>query len=148
MAKHVPAFRDPQVNLYVKDAEVSAWFYRDFFGFRETFRTPREGTPFKVEHQLGNLTLGVGTSESVREVHGFSSGGGPPRAEVYLWTDDVDSAFASLTEKGVRPLRAPHDFVKTLRGVWVLIPTATPFRSSPGSCDERVRPNLLTERSA
>ena len=58
MAGFVPTFHDPQVNLYVKDVEVSARFYRDFIGFRETFRTPKGGAPIKVEVRLGNLTLG------------------------------------------------------------------------------------------
>ncbi|MDG6991546.1 MAG: VOC family protein [Nitrososphaerota archaeon] len=128
MARFAPTFRDPQVNLYVKDAEVSARFYRDFFGFRETFRTPKRGSPIKIELQLGNLILGVGTSNSVREVHGFSTGGGPPRAEVVLWTDDVDKAFASLTERGVTPLSAPHDFVGTVRGTWILDPDGNPVQ--------------------
>ncbi|MDG6904060.1 MAG: hypothetical protein JRN72_04595 [Nitrososphaerota archaeon] len=49
MARFTPSFRDPQINLYVKGVGASAGFYRDFFGFRETFRTPKEGVPVKVE---------------------------------------------------------------------------------------------------
>ena len=72
--------------------------------------------------------MGVGTNDSVRDIHGFISGGGPPRAEVCLWTDDVDGAFASLTERGVKPLTAPHDFVGTVRGAWVLDPDGNPIQ--------------------
>ena len=128
MARSIPTFRDPQVNLYVKDVEVSARFYRDFIGFRETFRTPKDGAPFKVELRLDNLTLGVGTTSSVREVHGFNTGRGPPRAEVVLWTDDVDKALANLIERGVKPLSASHDFVGTVRGAWVLDPDGNPIQ--------------------
>jgi catechol 2,3-dioxygenase-like lactoylglutathione lyase family enzyme len=31
-------FERPQVNFYVQDVEVSARFYRESFGFTETFR--------------------------------------------------------------------------------------------------------------
>jgi lactoylglutathione lyase len=122
MARFTPSFRDPQINLYVKGVGASAGFYRDFYGFRETFRTPKEGVPVKVELQLGNLILGFGTSYSVGKIHAFNTGGGPPRAEAVLWTDNVDKAFASLTRRGVKPLSAPHDFVGTVRGAWVLDP--------------------------
>ena len=30
-------FESPQVNFYVEDVEVSAGFYRESFGFTETF---------------------------------------------------------------------------------------------------------------
>jgi catechol 2,3-dioxygenase-like lactoylglutathione lyase family enzyme len=33
----------PQVNLYVEDVEASTRFYRESFGFTETFRTPQHG---------------------------------------------------------------------------------------------------------
>ncbi|MBX8637864.1 MAG: VOC family protein [Thermoplasmata archaeon] len=33
-------FRDLQVNLCVNDMETSVVFYRDLFGFSETFSTP------------------------------------------------------------------------------------------------------------
>lgn len=48
-------FRDPLVNFYVKDVEVSVRFYRELFGFQETFRTPKEGAPMHVELRLGHL---------------------------------------------------------------------------------------------
>jgi catechol 2,3-dioxygenase-like lactoylglutathione lyase family enzyme len=128
LARDTQTFHDPQVNLYVNDAEISAKFYRDFFGFRETFRTPKTGTPIHIELQLGSMTLGVATTDSVGEIHGFKAGGGPPRAEVVLWTDDVDREYASLTERGVRPLSAPHDFVETVRGAWVVDPDGNPIQ--------------------
>jgi len=47
----------PQVNFYVDDVEASARFYRESFGFTETFRTPRHGRPSHVELRLGRFTL-------------------------------------------------------------------------------------------
>jgi catechol 2,3-dioxygenase-like lactoylglutathione lyase family enzyme len=128
MAEYTPTFHDPQVNFYVKDAELSATFYRDFFGFNETFRTPKVGAPIHIELRLGNLTLGVATRASVKEIHGFGAGGGSPRAELVLWTDDVDKAFASLIEKGVRSLSSPHNFIGTLRGAWIVDPDGNPIQ--------------------
>ena len=121
-------FRDPQVNLYVADIEASLRFYRDLLGFTETFRTPREGTPIHVELRLGGLILGVATIESARSIHGLNPGDGPPRAEVVLWTDDVDRAFVSITAHGIRPLSQPHDFLTNLRAAWVADPDGNPVQ--------------------
>jgi lactoylglutathione lyase len=62
-AKHVPTLHDPQVNLYVNDAGLSAEFYRDFLGFKETFGTPKTGPPIHIELRLGGMTLGVATTD-------------------------------------------------------------------------------------
>ncbi len=121
-------FREPQVNLYVADVEVSVGFYRDLFGFRETFRTPERGAPIHVEMRLGTLILGVAAIGSVRKIHGLAVGGGPPRAEVVVWTADVDQAFATLTAKGARALSAPHDFLDALRAAWVADPDGNPVQ--------------------
>jgi catechol 2,3-dioxygenase-like lactoylglutathione lyase family enzyme len=129
MVGYTPTFRNPQVNLYVRDAKLSARFYRDLFGFEEMFRTPERGTPIHIELKLGSLTLGVGTIDSVSKIHGFRAGGGPPRAEVVLWTDDVDDAYARLTAEGARPLSAPHDFLAgRLRAAWVADPDGNPVQ--------------------
>jgi len=77
-------FTDPQINYHVKDAEVAARFYRESFGFTETFRTPDHGPPVHIEMRLGGLTLGFATFDSLREVHGITAGSGPPRAEVVV----------------------------------------------------------------
>ena len=73
-------FESPQVNFYVKDVEVSARFYRESFGFTETFRTPEDGQPVHVELRLGELTLGLAAIDSLREVHGITTDLGPPAA--------------------------------------------------------------------
>jgi catechol 2,3-dioxygenase-like lactoylglutathione lyase family enzyme len=121
-------FREPQVNLYVADIERALAFYRDHLGFTETFRTPREGTPVHVEARLGGLILGVATIESAGRIHGLEVGGGPPRAEVVVWTDDVDRAFAKLIAQGARPLSEPHDFLANLRAAWVADPDGNPVQ--------------------
>jgi catechol 2,3-dioxygenase-like lactoylglutathione lyase family enzyme len=121
-------FREPQINLYVADVERALAFYRDHLGFMETFRTPREGTPIHVEARLGGLILGVASIESAGRIHGLEAGGGPPRAEVVVWTDDVDLAFAKLIATGVPPLSEPHDFLANLRAAWVADPDGNPVQ--------------------
>jgi len=121
-------FRAPQVNFYVHDIEGSVSFYRDLLGFTETFKTPQRGTPVHVELELDGFTLGVATIESLRDVHGVSGGTGPPRAEVVLWTDDVDAAFADLSAKGVSVLSPPHDFLVSLRAAWIADPEGNPVQ--------------------
>jgi catechol 2,3-dioxygenase-like lactoylglutathione lyase family enzyme len=122
-------FHSPQINFYVADVETSVAFYRDLLGFAETFRTPEQGEPMHVELELGELTLGVASTESLREIHGIATDtDGPPRAEIVLWTDDVDEAFATLVAKGARALTEPHDFVGTLRAAWVADPDGNPVQ--------------------
>jgi lactoylglutathione lyase len=38
-------FDSAMVNLYTRDIEAGIRFYRDLFGFVETFRTPIDGIP-------------------------------------------------------------------------------------------------------
>ncbi len=102
-------------------------FYRDLLRFRETFRTPARGTPIHIELRLGSFILGLASIDSLRQTHGITAGDGP-RAEVIVWTDDVDRAYATLTEKGVRGLSAPHDFIEALRGAWVADPDGNPVQ--------------------
>jgi catechol 2,3-dioxygenase-like lactoylglutathione lyase family enzyme len=123
-----PVFESPQVNFYVKDVEASAGFYRESFGFAETFRTPKDGQPVHAELRLGEFTLGLASVAALREVHGITVSPGPPRAEVVVWTDDVDQAHAVLTARGVRTLSAPHDFLGTLRAAWVADPDGNPVQ--------------------
>ena len=121
-------FRNPQINLYVADVDASLRFYRDLFEFTETFRTPRDGAPIHVEMRSGGLILGVASIESARGIHGLDLGVGSPRAEIVVWTDDVDQAFASITAQGARPLSQPHDFLADLRAAWVADPDGNPVQ--------------------
>jgi catechol 2,3-dioxygenase-like lactoylglutathione lyase family enzyme len=120
--------RDPQINLYVADIEASQRFYRDLCGFTEVFRTPQEGEPIHVEMRLGGLILGVATMDSARQLHGLSMDAGPPRAEVVLWTDDVDGVYQRKTASGARALSEPHDFLSNLRSAWVADPDGNPVQ--------------------
>jgi catechol 2,3-dioxygenase-like lactoylglutathione lyase family enzyme len=119
-------FREPQVNFFVQDVETSVRFYTDLFGFDETFRAPASGPTEFVEVRLGGLTLGLGSIEAARRVHGLDVVPGPPRAEVCLWTNDVDRAHSELVSRGVQSLRGPHDFGGRLRSAWVLDPDGNP----------------------
>jgi catechol 2,3-dioxygenase-like lactoylglutathione lyase family enzyme len=120
-------FRDPQINYYVRDVDVSVRFYVELFGFEETFRTPATGTPSHVEVRLGGLILGLASTKSAKNTHGLTTGGRNPRAEVCLWTDDVDRAHAELVDRGVPSLSAPHDFLDgRLRAAWLADPDGNP----------------------
>jgi catechol 2,3-dioxygenase-like lactoylglutathione lyase family enzyme len=121
-------FCAPQVNLYVADIGACVGFYRDLLGFTETFRTAQQGTPAHVELRLDGFTLGLATVASLRDVHGVTAGTGPPRAEVVVWTDDVDAAFSVLSAKGVRVLSPPHDFLASLRATWMADPEGNPVQ--------------------
>jgi catechol 2,3-dioxygenase-like lactoylglutathione lyase family enzyme len=115
-------FSSPSVNLYVRDVQTSAAFYRDHFGFAETFRTPAEGPPIHVELRLEGLVLGLASAAAARETHGLVAGDGPS-GDVTLWTDDVDAAHAALVAAGAPSLSAPHDFLDgALRAGWVADP--------------------------
>ncbi len=83
-------FDSPQINFYVEDVELTARFYQESFGFTETFRTPDQGPPIHVELRLGQFTLGVADIDALRQMHGIVAGAGRPRAELVIWTEDVD----------------------------------------------------------
>jgi catechol 2,3-dioxygenase-like lactoylglutathione lyase family enzyme len=118
---------DPAINYYVEDVEVAVRFYVEHFGFVETFRTPKEGPPDHVEVTLGPLILGLAAREAGRRMHGLPLGpGGPPRAELVVWTEDVDEAYAALLARGVPSVSAPHDFLGMLRAAWVMDPDGNP----------------------
>jgi lactoylglutathione lyase len=97
------------VNLYTSDIEAALHFYRDLCGFAETFRTPAEGTPEHVELSLNGFTVGLGSVEAARRVHGVEPEPGSPAMVLVLWTDDVDNTFAELVSAGVPVAQAPHN---------------------------------------
>jgi catechol 2,3-dioxygenase-like lactoylglutathione lyase family enzyme len=120
-------FTDPAINYYVDDVEIAVRFYTEHFGFVETFRTPKQGKPIHVEVTLGPLILGFASKEAGRTMHGLPLGpGGFPRAELVIWTENVDEAYAMLIEKGVPSVSAPHDFLSSLRAAWVMDPDGNP----------------------
>jgi lactoylglutathione lyase len=96
------------VNLYTRDIEAGIRFYRDLLGFKETFRTPTEGTPEHVELALNELAIGLGTVEAAKRVHGADAAPGSSAMVLVVWTDDVDSAFELLVSAGAPVLHNPH----------------------------------------
>ena len=102
-------FADWLVNLYTRDIEAGIRFYRDLLGFQETFRTPKTGTPSHVEFKVGGFTLGLGTVEAAKRVHGVDASPGSPAMALVFWTDDVDRAFNRLKAAGVAVVKPPHD---------------------------------------
>lgn len=97
------------VNLYTTDVEAGIRFYCGLLGFRETFRTPKEGVPTHVEFALEGFKLGLGTVEAARRVHGVDATPGTPAGVIVVWCDDVDAEFARLTAAGVPAVQDPHD---------------------------------------
>jgi catechol 2,3-dioxygenase-like lactoylglutathione lyase family enzyme len=102
-------FTSALVNLYTDDIEAGIHFYRDLLGFTETFRTPRAGVPEHIEFRLDGFTLGLGTVEAARRVHGVAAVPGSPAMVLVVWTDDVDESCRALKAAGVPILQAPHD---------------------------------------
>lgn len=102
-------FATALVNLYTNDIEAGIGFYRDLLGFDETFRTPREGIPEHVELALNGFTIGLGTVEAAKRVHGVDASPGSPAMVLVVWTDDVDVAYQDLLAAGVPALQPPHD---------------------------------------
>jgi lactoylglutathione lyase len=97
------------VNLYTRDIEAGIRFYRDLLGFVETFRTPTDGVPEHVELRLGGFTVGLGTVEAARRVHGVEAEPGRPAMVLVIWAEDVDKAFERLVAAGVPASQPPHD---------------------------------------
>lgn len=97
------------VNLYTADMEAGLRFYRDLLGFTETFRTPKEGAPEHVELTLDGFSLGLGTVQAAKRVHGVDAAPGAPSMAIVVWADDVDAAFERLSAAGVLVDQPPHD---------------------------------------
>ncbi len=102
-------FADGLVNLYTRDIDAAIRFYRDLLELRETFRTPKTGTPTHVEFKVGGFTLGLGTVEAAKRVHGVDALPGSPAMALVLWTGDVDTTFHRLKAAGVPAVQPPHD---------------------------------------
>src|ERR1700733_8577819 len=95
------------VNLYTLDIEAGLHFYGDLLGFTETFRPPAEGVPEHVELQLGGFTVGLGTVEAAKRVHGVEATPGSPAMVLVVWTDNVDTACDELAAAQVGSAPGP-----------------------------------------
>ena len=121
-------FSNPAFNFFVRDVVKVVHFYTDLLGFTETFRTPerQDGIPVHVEMRLDQVMLAVTSIDAAMADHGLVLNAGPQSAELIVWTDDTDEAYAALTEKGAVSLSAPHDFVSH-RVAWVADPAGNPI---------------------
>jgi lactoylglutathione lyase len=97
------------VNLYTRDIQAGLRFYRDLLGFTETFRTPTDGIPEHVELRSNGFTVGLGTVEAARRVHGVEAVPGSPAMVLVVWTHDVDTAYELLVAAGVAVVQPPHN---------------------------------------
>jgi len=102
-------FTEGFVNLYTRNIEAGIHFYHDLLGFRETFRTPKVGTPTHVELTLNGFGVGLGTVEAAKRVHGVEAAPGSPAMVLVVWTDDVDKSFELLKSAGTPVVQPPHD---------------------------------------
>ena len=120
-------FRKPAINIYSHDVMRLVRFYASL-GFRETFRTPEEGTPAHVELALDGFTIGIASVEAASADHGLSPELGGRPFEIVLWTDATDREYARLTAAGAPALSPPHDFLADLRAAWVADPDGNPIQ--------------------
>lgn len=120
-------FEDAQVNLYVADIEAMLAFYTAF-GFSERFRAPSGGPSEHVEVRLGDLTLGITRADVVGRVWGRMPVLGSPQAEVVIWCDDVDGAFAKARANGAPQICGPIDSGGRLRMAWIRDPAGNPVK--------------------
>jgi uncharacterized glyoxalase superfamily protein PhnB len=97
-------------------------------GFRETFRTPKEGQPVHVEVTLNGFTIGIASVDAAVADHGLRPELGGRPVEIVLWTDDTDRDYARLTAAGAPSLSPPHDFLASLRLAWVADPDGNPIQ--------------------
>lgn len=102
-------FTDGLVNLYTRDIKAGIRFYKDLLGLKETFRTPKTGMPTHVEFKAGGFTLGLGTVEAAKRVHGVTATPGTHSMALVLWTEDVDLMFGHLQSARVTVVQSPHD---------------------------------------
>jgi len=106
---------NPFVHLYTRDIEAGLHFYCDLLGFKETFRTPTQGTPEHVELTLRGFGLGLGTVEAAKRVRGIDASPGTPAMSLVIWTEDVDKAYEQLTSAGTPVVQPPHNTGKRNR---------------------------------
>jgi catechol 2,3-dioxygenase-like lactoylglutathione lyase family enzyme len=120
-------FRNPAINIYSAEVMRLVRFYEGL-GFRETFRTPKQGAAVHVEVTLDGFKIGIASVDAAIADHGLSPDLGGRPVEIVLWTDDTDGAYAGLTAGGSPSLSPPHDFLGSLRSAWVADPDGNPIQ--------------------
>jgi len=122
-------FQTPSISIFSRDVLRLAAFY-ERLGFRETYRTPKKGTPTHLEVTLDNFTIGISSVEVAISDHGLNPDlRGRPIA-IILWTDDTDRDYARLVSEGTPSLSPPHTFRPNqygLRTAWVADPDGNPI---------------------
>lgn len=124
-------------NIFTRDVERAASFYRDRLGFAEALRVPPDGSPEHVVLRLGDSQLALSTDRAV-----VAAGLRPTRAnasELVVWCDDVDGETERLRAAGAAVLVEPYDHVGGHRrayladpdGNWVALVNAPPTPRSP-----------------
>ena len=97
----MPAFRDCFPIIEVADVRRSLDFYRALLGFRVTFAYPSEEDPaFTLMELDGGGKLAIGGPKDPVETGSTA---------IWLYTDDVDAAFAQLRDAGVSVISEPAD---------------------------------------
>ena len=67
--------------------------------------------------------MGIASGQAARDDHGLEVSQDGAGAEIVLWCDDVDAAYAQAITAGAAPIREPHDFQGgRLRVGWVMDP--------------------------
>jgi catechol 2,3-dioxygenase-like lactoylglutathione lyase family enzyme len=111
-----------QVNLFSEDIEACAEFYRQL-GFEEFYRTPLEGLPEHVEVCSSGLTIGIASTRVANDEFGLGVVTGSNSAEVLLWCEDVDVAYAAALAAGGTPVHEPEDYQGgRVRHAWLTDP--------------------------
>jgi len=119
----------PSINIFSRDVVRLADFYKRL-GFRETFRTPREGTPTHVEVMLDQFNIGISSVEAAISDHGLKPNLDGRPVAIILWTDDTDRDYARVISEGAASLRPPQTFgaeQNELRTAWVADPDGNPI---------------------
>jgi lactoylglutathione lyase len=103
-------FREPFPIIYSDDVERLARFYRDAFGFEETFRWPAENGDAKyVFMSLGPHGVGIGRPPQPNDPWRRPIPRGSRGLEICVYTDDTDAAAERLRALGAKELTPPSD---------------------------------------
>jgi catechol 2,3-dioxygenase-like lactoylglutathione lyase family enzyme len=98
-----------QVNLFAREIEPTLEFYLRL-GFAESYRTPKLGTPTHVEVRAAGLTIGVASEQIGNDQFQLKVSAGANSAEVLLWVDDADAAYADAVAAGGTSVFGPEDY--------------------------------------
>ena len=95
----MPRFRDAFPILLVTDLQRSLAFYRDLLGFELAYAFPPDEPAF-AQLAVDGGKLGLATSDDPVD---------PSSTAIWVYTDDVDAAFAELEGAGARIVAPPAD---------------------------------------